>query len=129
MKRQNESEIIDIVGLLKTYMSKWYYFVISVFVCCGLAFGYTKLTKPVYQVNANVLISQDEDAGGMAALGGVADLFGNSGYVEDEVFVVSSHSVFKDVVKDLGLNKNRIVKTNLLLKLISSLIHHLENVL
>lgn len=116
MKRQNESEIIDIVGLLKTYMSKWYYFVISVFVCCGLAFGYTKLTKPVYQVNANVLISQDEDAGGMAALGGVADLFGNSGYVEDEVFVVSSHSVFKDVVKDLGLNKNRIVKTNLLLR-------------
>lgn len=116
MKRQNESEIIDIVGLLKIYMSKWYYFVISVFVCCGLAFGYTKLTKPVYQVNANVLISQDEDGGGMASLGGVADLFGSSGYVEDEVFVVSSHSVFKDVVKELGLYKNRIVKRNLLMK-------------
>ena len=116
MKRQNESEIIDIVGLLKTYMSKWYYFVISVIICCGLAFGYTKLKKPVYQVNANVLISQEEDGGGMASLGGVADLFGSSGYVEDEVFVISSHSVFKEVAKDLGLYKNRFVKRNLLMK-------------
>lgn len=116
MKRQNESEIIDVVGLIKTYMSKWYYFVISVVVCCGLAFGYTKLTKPVYQINANVLISQDENGGGLTSFGGISDLFGSSGYVEDEVFVVSSHSVFKDVVKDLGLNKNYIVKRNLLIK-------------
>ena len=107
MKKQNESEIINVLGLMKTYMSKWYYFVISVILCCGLAFGYIKLTKPVYQINANVLISQDEDAGGMASMGGLSGLFGSSGYVEDEVFVVSSHSVFKDVVRDLGLYKNR----------------------
>ncbi len=116
MRKQNESEIIDIVGLLKTYISKWYYFVISVIVCCGLAFGYAKLKRPVYQINANVLISQEDDAGGVASLEGVADLFGSSGYVEDEVFVISSHSVFKDVAKDLGLYKNRLVKRNLLMK-------------
>ena len=116
MKKQNESEIINVLGLMKTYMSKWYYFVISVILCCGLAFGYIKLTKPVYQINANVLISQDEDAGGMASMGGLSGLFGSSGYVEDEVFVVSSHSVFKDVVRDLGLYKNRIEKRNLLMK-------------
>ncbi|MBR5550537.1 MAG: polysaccharide biosynthesis tyrosine autokinase [Muribaculaceae bacterium] len=116
MKRQNNSEIIDVVGLLKTYMSKWYYFVISVILCCGLAFCYAKMTKPVYKVVANVLISQEEDAGGLSSLGGLSGLFGSSGYVEDEVFVVSSHSVFKNVANDLGLYKNHVVKRNLLQK-------------
>lgn len=116
MKQSNRSEIIDIAGLFRTYLSKWYYFAISVIVCCGAAYCYTKIKKPVYQVNANVLISQEEDAGGLSSMGGISDLFGNSGYVEDEVFVVSSHSVFKDVAKDLGLYKSHIVKNNLLAK-------------
>lgn len=109
-----QSEIIDIAGLLREYVSKWYWFAISVVVCCAAAFVYTKSKKPVYQVNANVLISQ-EDGGGVS-FGGLSDLFGGSGYVEDEIFVVSSHSVYRDVARDLGLYKHHIVKSGLLTK-------------
>ena len=109
------SEIIDIAGLLRDYVSKWYWFALSVILCCGLAFVYIKIKKPVYQVNANVLISQ-EDGGGVGSLGGLSDLFGGSGYVEDEVFVVSSHSVYRDVARDLGLYKKHVVKDGFLSK-------------
>lgn len=110
-----KSEFIDIRGLLTTYLKKWYWFALSVVVCCGLAFVYTKISKPKYQVVANVLISQ-EDGGGMGSFGGLGDLFGSNGYVEDEIFVVTSHSVLRDVVKELGLFRTHIVKDGLLSK-------------
>ncbi len=113
--RAKKSDMIDIPGLLRTYFSKWHYFVISVVICGGLAVMYAKISKPIYQVNANVLISQEEGGGVSSSLNNMTfGLFGNSGYVEDEVFVISSHSVFRDVVKELGLHKNRVVKSKLI---------------
>lgn len=108
------SDIIDISGLLKFYWSKWYYFVISVGLCGFLALCYVMIKDPVYQVNAHLLISQEGDGGAGNMLSDVTfGLFGGDGYVEDEVFVVSSHSVLKDVVKELELHKSHIVNTRL----------------
>ena len=50
----------------------------------------------------------------MSGMGGFGELFGTSGYVEDELFVVSSHTVLRDVTKSLKLNNTCIVKTGLL---------------
>lgn len=111
---KRRSDIIDITGLLKTYLSKWYYFIISVGICGALALCYIAIKKAVYQVNANVLISQEEGGGGSMLTDVTFGLFGGSGYVEDEVFVVSSHSVLSDVVKDMQINKKHLVKDGLL---------------
>lgn len=115
MAHNNTSDFIDIKGLFKTYLSKWYYFLISIVACGLLAVVYVKVKKPVYNVRANVLISQEDP--GMGSFGGLSDLFGTNGYVEDEIFVVSSHSVYRDVARDLGIYKRHTVKTGFLSKM------------
>ena len=119
-ERETQSEIIDIPGLLHDYAKKWYLFVICIVVCVGLAYLYTKIHQPVYSVHANILISQDDEKSGssglMANFGNLAGVFGSKGQVDDEVFVVSSHSVLRQTAKDLNLNKTHVVKPNLLTK-------------
>lgn len=114
-KKTQQAEFIDIRGTLLLWWSKWYWFAISAFVCLALAFVYTKVKKPVYLVKSNILISQD-DSNIMSGMGGFGQLFGTTGYVEDEVFVVSSHTVLRDVVKDLKLHRTVVVKDGLLKK-------------
>ena len=119
MAKNNNSDFIDIVGLFRQYVKKWYLFVISVVVCVGLAFIYSKVRLPEYAVRANLLISTDKGDMGAAAAGGmgaISMLFGSDGYVEDEIFIVSSHSLYRDVVKDLGINIEYYTKKNFLTK-------------
>lgn len=111
--KSQQAEFIDVRGTLLLWWSKWYWFAISAFVCLALAFVYVKVKKPVYLVSSNILISQD-DSNIMSGMGGFGELFGTSGYVEDELFVVSSHTVLRDVTKSLKLNNTCIVKTGLL---------------
>lgn len=103
MAKDLSSETIDIKGLLSSYSSKWYYFAVSIVVCVSLAFIYGKIKKPEYEVRANVLIAQ-ENNNPLANLGGLGAIFGSSGNVDDEVFVLTSHSLYRDVVKQLGAN-------------------------
>lgn len=119
MDKKNSSEVIDIQGLLKQYLSKWYLFAISIVVCCGLAaFWYTR-KLPVYTVTANVLIeTSDNDPFSSLSMG---SLFGSSNYVDDEIFVFTSHSLYRNVAKELGLDRRRIfsdgfMKKNVMVK-------------
>lgn len=119
MAKKNNSDFIDVAGLLKQYLSKWYLFAISVVVCCALAFFYTKVRVPEYAVNANVLISPEKDSGMGAAASGIlggalGGLFGTEGYVEDEIFIISSHSLYKNVTRKLGTNISYTVKKNII---------------
>lgn len=113
MAKRNHSDIIDIRALLHTYASKWYLFAISVVCCMALGFLYTRVHNTKYGVRANLLIQQ-ENANPMRALGGLGDLFGSSGYADDEIFVLSSHSLYREVVRDLGLNITHYVRTGFL---------------
>lgn len=114
-KSNQNSEFIDIKGLLSTYAKKWHWFLISVIICGLAAVLFIKISKPKYEVHANVLISQEEGKG-MSSFGGLGDIFGSSGYVEDEIFVINSHSVLRDVARDLGTYRTHIVKTGILSK-------------
>jgi len=70
-------------------------------------------------VRANILISQDDDGpfGAASTHGksnGIGALFGSNANVQDEVFVISSHSLYRNVVKSLGINKMHYVRTGFL---------------
>ncbi len=112
MARRNSNDFIDIVGLLKQYLAKWYLFVIAVVACGALAFFVTKVKKPVYAVNANLLISTESSTPSMGDVmgGALSSLFGSDSYVEDEIFMVSSHTLYRDVARDLGLNEKHYVR-------------------
>lgn len=112
-KKLTSSDFFDVRGTLAKWMSKWYWFAISAFVCVVLMFVYTKVKKPVYMVQADVLISTD-DSSGLGPLGEFSQMFGNSGYVQDEVYVITAHSVNKEVARHLNLNKVHSEKNFLL---------------
>ncbi len=112
-QRKANSDYIDIAGILRDYLSKWYLFAISVIVCVGIAFVLTQGYQRPMAVMANILITQEDDSllAGAAGLGSMGSLFGSSAYVEDEIFIISSHSLYREVAKDLQLNKTHIVKS------------------
>ncbi|MCF0219443.1 MAG: polysaccharide biosynthesis tyrosine autokinase [Muribaculaceae bacterium] len=119
-EHDTQNDIIDIPGLLQEYGRKWYLFVICIVVCVGAALIYVQNRQPIYEVHANLLISQDEEKGGSlgikAVFSDVTSMFGAKGNVDDEVFLVSSHSVFRDAIKEMGINKKHYVHNGLFQK-------------
>lgn len=111
-KKKKQQEEFNLKAFLAPYIEKWYYFVISIVVFGILGFLYIKSRSSVYQVNANLLISQD-DAGGVGGFANFESMFGDSGDVDDEIFILSSHAVYKKVSKDLNLNYEHYVKDGL----------------
>lgn len=113
-KKKRSSDIIDVSTLIQQYKAKWYLFAISVVVCCALALFWAKTHRPVYEVTANVLIDTgDNDPMASLSMGG---LFGATNYVDDEIFILSSHSLYCDVAKELGLDRVRIFKPGFMQK-------------
>lgn len=113
MSQKDKSQFFDVKSLFNDYRRHWWWFVISLFLCGALAVVYIKTHNAQYAVCANVLVS-DDNTGSFTAMSGMSDLFGSSANVEDEVYVISSHSVLRDVARNLGIYKTHYVKKGLL---------------
>ena len=101
-------EQINIQEILFRYLIHWPWFVVSVIVCVVLAWGYLRLTTPIYNVSATVLI-KDEKKGGGANMSSELEKMGLNGFVssssniENEIEVLSSRTLAREVVSSLGL--------------------------
>ena len=62
-------------------------------------------------MKANLVISQDDAT---SSMGGMGALFGSNALVDDEVFAVSSHTVYKKVAQKLGLDQLHHTRTGFL---------------
>lgn len=111
MAKKNNSDFIDLSGLFKLYIKNWYMFAISVTVFLGIGIAYALMYLPKYSINANLLINPEEDT--MASPTGLSSLFGSAGYVEDEIFIVSSHTVYREVARDMKLNISYFTDKNI----------------
>lgn len=115
--QNNSNELISLPDLVKTVVKHWYLFVISVICCVALAFAYAKITKDEYTVCANVMIRTDMSstgnmAGAFMQQFGLGNLMGQGVSVDDELHVISSHSLLREAALKMGLNKTRIYKEN-----------------
>ena len=61
-KQESEINISDIFHLI---LANWYWFVLSVLVCSGVAFFYLKSSSKIYSRKASVLIRDDSKGGGI----------------------------------------------------------------
>jgi capsular exopolysaccharide synthesis family protein len=104
-----KSEFIDVKGAIDNYIKHWWWFAISVVLCLAIGYAFVKIVNPQYLVRANIVVV-DDDTSSLTSMSGLSDLFGSSADVEDEVFVVGSHSVLRDVSRDLGINKLHYVR-------------------
>ena len=107
MRAQSEEQI-NIQEILFRYLIHWPWFVVSVIVCVALAWGYLRLTTPVYNISATVLI-KDEKKGGGANMFSELEKMGLNGFVssssniENEIEVLKSRTLAREVVSSLGL--------------------------
>lgn len=106
-------DAIDFRRLLEQWKQKWYWFAVSIVACLSLGFIYTVIKKPVYMVKANIVVSQ-EDKSALAGMSGISNLFGSGSRVDDEVFVVQSHTGLKTVARNLKLDRSYTVRKGFL---------------
>ena len=101
-------EQINIQEILFRYLIHWPWFVASIIVCVVFAWGYLRLTTPIYNISATVLI-KDEKKGGGANMSSELEKMGLNGFVsssnniENEIEVLSSRTLAREVVSSLGL--------------------------
>lgn len=107
--KKNE-ELTEIKNFFEKNLKYWYWIGLSVVICLGIAFVYLKVTNPVYQVNASILVKDEEGGEGSGGLQSALiknvglGLLGKSN-VEDELHILGSHTVLRNAVKTLELNK------------------------
>lgn len=104
----HSEEQINIQEIFFRYLIHWPWFVVSAIVCVALAWGYLRLTTPVYNISATVLI-KDEKKGGGANMSSELEKMGLNGFVssssniENEIEVLKSRTLAREVVSSLGL--------------------------
>ncbi len=111
-KRENRGEQpeeqVNIQEILFRYLIHWPWFVVSVIICIACAWGYLRLATPVYNISATVLIKDDKKGGG-ASMSSELEKMGLDGFVsssnnvDNEIEVLKSKSLAREVVNNLGL--------------------------
>lgn len=107
MRDANE-EHVDFKELLFRYVIYWPWFIVSVLVCLIGAWGYLYFQIPVYKISASIII-KDEKKGGSAGTTaelenlGLGGMIAASQNIDNEIEVLRSKSILKEVVTNLEL--------------------------
>ena len=116
--RRNAQQInngLTLKSIVAFAVSKWYWFVISLIITMSVAAVYLMKTTPEYTRTASLLIKNEDKNGGsgtsidMSELG----LVQNNTNLENEIRIVKSPALMKEVVSRLDLNDHYTVKEGL----------------
>jgi len=104
---ENNEGGLDFQTIVNIFLGKWYVFVVCVLIALFFAAVYIWRSPKVFVQQASVLV-KDQKAGSSAAMGAAfADIAGFSGLttsnVQNELFIITSRSVMRGVVKRLSL--------------------------
>ena len=106
--QKSKEENIDVKELLFKYLIHWPWFVGAVVACLIAAWVYLHVSTPVYNISATVLIKDDKKGGSAGMLSGLESLgldgmISSSQNIDNEIEVLRSKTIVKEVVEDLGL--------------------------
>ena len=106
--QESKEENIDVKELLFKYLIHWPWFVGAVVACLIAAWVYLYISTPVYNISATVLIKDDKKGGSAGMLSGLESLgldgmVSSSQNIDNEIEVLRSKTIVKEVVEDLGL--------------------------
>ncbi|SKB87466.1 capsular exopolysaccharide family [Soonwooa buanensis] len=109
-------ESISLQDIIKPYVKKIHWFIISLLVMIALAITYIKLTRPVYKSESTVLIkdakkmsSASGDFGVLQGLAGFGGMGTNS--IENEIQILKSKKLAIDLVQDLNIQTKLFAKS------------------
>ena len=114
---QNTQEDLNLNEVIKPYLRKWYWFVLTVLAMLALAVLYIKSTAPEYEIKSQVLI-KDAKKGMSSDLSMLSDLSGLGGMstnsIDNEVEVFKTKKLMNSVVEGLNLQVHVLEKDGLL---------------
>lgn len=103
-----DEEKIDIRELLFKYVTHWPWFVVTILACMIGAWIYLHISAPIYNISATVLIKDDKKGGGVGLSPelediGLSGLMKSSQNIDNEIEVLRSKNLVKEVVNQLNL--------------------------
>lgn len=105
--RESDDEKIDFQEILFKYIIHWPWFVGAVLVCLIGAWIYLRMATPVYNISATVLIKDDKKGGSGTSSElenlGLSGLMTSSKNIDNEIEVLRSKTLVKEVVERLNL--------------------------
>lgn len=115
-KYSEQEQSVNLQELLLKYLNYWPWFVGSVLACVAVAFLYLKMTTPVYNVSAAIIIKDDKKGGSMASeMAAFEDLglFAQSTNFDNELEVLKSKSLIKQVILEMNAYSSYTVRQGL----------------
>lgn len=110
------SKEVNLNEIIKPYLAKWWWFILSVLVMVALAVFFVKTATPVYKVQSSILVKDARKApssemGMLSQLSGFGGMQTNS--IENEIEILKSKKLILDVVEQLGLQTSLVVEKGL----------------
>ena len=98
-----EEDTLDLKKLFFKYLRFWPYILISAFIGLVAAYIITKLSKPIYRIEATVLISDDKPTLGADLFDG-GGMLSNKNNIENEIGILRSFSLAEEAINSLEMN-------------------------
>lgn len=104
---EEEKSSFDFQAIYQALILNWYWFVLSLIICVGLAFVYLRYTTPTYQAVAKFLIKDDDSKSsrGSSSLMNASSLglITNNNGIDNEIEILGSHDLAAQAVRELKL--------------------------
>ena len=103
------------MDFMRVYYKLWPLFLasITIFLCLGALYAYIK--PPMYEIEANVLITDDDKDGNLMKSISLADvMLGSGSSAEQEMELMTSHTQFRGIAIDLKTNVQYVLRKNIL---------------
>ena len=104
-QKQQDIQEFDYIRLLFHCLHHWYWFVLCVAICVGLAILYVQYKTPIYSVKSTIMIRTDNNMSRSSLQTDMLELMGyqTSKIIDDEIQIIMSHTIMEQVVRALNL--------------------------
>lgn len=109
VKDQQVEGGVNLRDVFSICLSNWYWFVISIVLCLGIALWHIMRTPPLYTQSASMLIKEQSKGKSMGSVGDAFTDFGmftSNVNINNEMITMRSSATVEEVVKRLGLEMN-----------------------
>ena len=104
-QKQQDIQEFDYIKLFFHCLHHWYWFVLCVAVCVGLAMLYLQRSTNVYSVASTIMIRTDNNMSRSSLQTDMLEVMGyqTSKIIGDEIQIITSHSIMEQAVRELNL--------------------------
>ncbi|MFT4611710.1 MAG: capsular exopolysaccharide synthesis family protein [Glaciecola sp.] len=111
MLQDSQTSKDAIVNVIELYLSKWKFILACAIASLLIAFLIVRYSTYTYQASATIKLKEDENSKSLAEISSLQNgmLGNNLPSVTDEIEIIKSRTIIKEVVKDLKLNIKYLV--------------------